>query len=195
MKNKLATSIIALSSVLTFSLSSFASEKYELDNQHTSILFKVGHLGVSNVYGMFTDASGTVIFDEKSPSKSSVNVTVKVDSIFTKVKQRDNHLKSPDFFNSKQFPLMTFKSNKVEKINNTSFNVTGNLSIHGVTKSVSFVFNKTGEGKNPQGQKIMGGDTTFKIKRSDFGMNFMQGPGGISDEITLILAFEGPLVK
>jgi polyisoprenoid-binding protein YceI len=69
------------------------------------------------------------------------------------------------------------------------------LSLHGVTKQVSFTFNKVGEGINPKGQKVMGGETTFTIKRSDFGMNYMQGPGMLGDEVTLILSFEGVIKK
>ncbi|GIW22688.1 MAG: hypothetical protein KatS3mg068_1695 [Candidatus Sericytochromatia bacterium] len=186
---------IILASLTMFSFGALASETYDIDMYHSSVLFKISHLGASNYYGRFNDVSGTVVFDEKNPSKSSVDITVKVDSVDTNSKKRDDHLKSPDFFNSKQFPVITFKSKKVEKVNDKTFKVTGNLTIHGVTKEVSFNFNKTGEGKNPKGQKVVGGETTFTIKRSDFGMNYMQGPGMLGDEVTLILSFEGVLKK
>jgi len=193
MRNILKQSTITLATILTFSFGAMATETYDIDMYHSSVLFKVNHLGASNFYGRFNDISGTVVFDDKNPSKSSVSITVKADSVDTNSKKRDDHLKSPDFFNSKQFPLITFKSKKVEKVNDKTFKVTGDLSIHGVTKQVSFNFNKTGEGKNPKGQKIAGGETSFTIKRSDFGMDYMQGPGMLGDDITLILSFEGVL--
>jgi polyisoprenoid-binding protein YceI len=195
MKNKLAKATITLGSLLTFSFGAIASESYNIDAYHSSILFKVNHLGASNFYGRFNDVSGEVTFDDKNPEKSSVNITVNANSVDTNSKKRDDHLRSPDFFNSKQFPTITFKSKKVEKVNDKTFKVTGDLSLHGVTKTISFTFNKVGEGKNPKGQKIMGGETSFTIKRSDFGMDYMQGPGMLGDDITLILSFEGVIKK
>lgn len=195
MKNKLAKATLTLGALLTFSFGAIAAESYDIDAYHSSVLFKVNHMGAANFYGRFNDVSGEVTFDDKNPAKSSVNITVNADSVDTNVKKRDDHLRSPDFFNSKQFPTITFKSKKVEKVNDKAFKVTGDLSLHGVTKTVSFTFNKTGEGKNPKGQKIVGGETSFNLKRSDFGMDYMQGPGMLGNDITLILSFEGVIKK
>ena len=121
-----------------------AAETYKLDPVHSSVLFKAKHLNVADFYGRFNDFSGTVTFDNENPSKSSVNLEVKVESLDTHEAKRDQHLKSPDFFNAKQFPVIAFKSTKVEKAGADSYKVTGDFTLHGVTKPVTVEFKKTG---------------------------------------------------
>ena len=146
------------------------------------------HLGVTNFYGRFDELAGDVVFDKENPAKSSVNVTVQTESLDTHNPKRDQHLKSPDFFNSKQFPTITFKSNKVEASGDT-YKVSGDFTLHGVTKPITVEFKKLGEGKGMQGEARAGGETKFAIKRSDYGMTFM--PNGVGDEITILLSLEG----
>jgi polyisoprenoid-binding protein YceI len=129
-----------------------------------------------------------VVFDKEDPSKSSVDITVPVESIDTNNAKRDQHLKSPDFFNAKQFPVITFKSTKVEG-NGDTFKVTGDFTLHGVTKPLTVEFKKIGEGKGMQGEYRAGGETRFTINRNDYGITFM--PGGIGEEIGVILSLEG----
>ena len=143
---------------------------------------------MSNFYGRFNDVSGTVVLDKADPSKSSVELTIPVESVDTHNEKRDQHLKSPDFFNAKQFPVMTFKSKQVESSGDT-YKVTGDFTLHGVTKPLTLEIKKVGEGKGMEGEIRGGGETHFTIKRSDYGMNFMQGPLG--DEINIVVSLEG----
>jgi polyisoprenoid-binding protein YceI len=165
-----------------------AADTFKIDPVHSSVVFSVMHLGVTNFYGRFNDVSGTIVFDKADPSKSSVEVSVPVESVDTHYEKRNQHLKSPDFFNAKQFPVMTFKSNKVEASGDT-YKVSGDLTLHGVTKPLTVEFKKGGEGKGMEGEIRGGGETRFTVKRSDFGMNFMQGVVG--DEINIVLSVEG----
>ncbi|MDB6153719.1 MAG: YceI family protein [Chthoniobacteraceae bacterium] len=166
-----------------------AADVYKIDPVHTSIGFKIGHLGVSNIYGRFNDVFGTVTFDKEAPAKSAVEFSIPVESVDTHVEKRDQHLKSPDFFNAKQFPLMTFKSTAVKQKAADLYEITGDFTLHGVTKPITVDFKKIGEGKGMQNEFRAGGETQFTIKRSDFGMDFM--PKAVSDEVTVMIAIEG----
>ena len=127
-------------------------------------------------------------FDAADPSKSSVELTVPVESVDTRNEKRDQHLKSPDFFNAAQFPTITFKSNKIEGTGDT-YKITGDLTIHGVTKPVTAEFKKGAENKGQKGEVRGGGEARFTIKRSDYDMKFMVGPLG--DDVNIILSLEG----
>lgn len=166
-----------------------AAEKYELDNVHSAVYFKINHLGVSNSYGRFNDVSGQWTMDREAPEKSSVSITVKADSIDTNDQKRDKHLRSPDFFNTKQHPTITFKSNSVKKVSDTEFEVAGDLSLNGVTKPVTLKMTKTGEGNDPMGKYRAGFETTLVVKRSDYNINYM--PDKLGDEVTLMISAEG----
>jgi polyisoprenoid-binding protein YceI len=165
-----------------------AADTFKIDPVESSIVFSVMRYGVSNFYGRFNDVSGTVVFDKADPSKSSVELTIPVKSVDTHNEKRDQHLKSPDFFNAKQFPVMTFKSKQVESSGDT-YKVTGDFTLHGVTKPLTLEIKKGGEGKGMEGEIRGGGETHFTIKRSDYGMNFMQGPVG--DEINIVVSLVG----
>ena len=161
------------------------ADTFKIDPVHSSIVFSIKHLGVADFYGRFNDLSGQVVFDKAAPSKSSVEVTIPTESIDTKNEKRDQHLKSPDFFNAKQFPTIVFKSKSVD-----SYKVTGDLNLHGVTKPLTLEIKRGPEGPGMGEGEIRGGGTThFTVKRSDFGMDFMQGPLG--DEVTVFLSLEG----
>lgn len=166
-----------------------ATPSYKLDSVHSHAVFKILHLGLGYQYGRFNDIQGTVWVDEKQPANSKVEVTIQTASVDTKAEKRDEHLRSPDFFNAKQFPTLSFKSTQVAAAGKNQYKVSGNLSLHGVTRPVSFVFVKTGEGKDPWGGYRMGGEASFTIDRRDYGITFM--PGGLGDKVTLMLSFEG----
>ncbi|PKL77395.1 MAG: polyisoprenoid-binding protein [Candidatus Melainabacteria bacterium HGW-Melainabacteria-1] len=166
-----------------------AADTYKLDPVHSHANFKILHLNTGYQHGRFNDLEGTVWVDEKNPANSKVEVTIKADSIDTKNAKRDEHLRSPDFFNAKQFPTLSFKSTKVEAAGAGKYKVSGNLTMHGVTKPVSFVLTKTGEGKDPWGNFRMGGEAIFTINRFDYGINYM--PDGLGKDVTLMLTFEG----
>ena len=174
--------------VSTFVLSANAADTFKIDPVHSFVLFSVQHLDIANTYGRFNDISGIVVFDRDNPSKSSVELSVLVESLDTNNAIRERSLKSPDFFNVKQFPTLTFKSTKVEGSGDT-LKVSGDLTIRGVTKPVTVDFKKGREGKGVFGEWRGGGETRFTIKRSDFGMNFELGEVG--DEVTIILSLEG----
>ena len=164
-----------------------AADTFKIDPVHSSVVFSVTYLG-TNFYGRFNDVKGTVVFDKADPSKSSVELTIPVESVDTHNEKRDQVLKSPDFFNAKQFPVMTFKSKQVESSGDT-YKVTGDFTLHGVTKPLTLEIKKGGEGKGVEGEIRSGGETHFTIKRSDYGMNFMQGPVG--DEINIVVSLNG----
>jgi polyisoprenoid-binding protein YceI len=171
-----------------FVLSANAADTFKIDPIHSSVVFSVQHLGVSNLYGRFNDISGTVVFDKDNPSKNSVELSVAVETLDTHFPKRDQSLKSPDYLDAKQFPTIMFKSTKAEAGDDT-FKVSGDFTLHGVTKPLTVDFKKVGEGKGVQGEPRAGGETRFTIKRSDFGMNFQQG--AVGDEVTIILTLEG----
>lgn len=180
---------VLLSSLALLSAAPLRADTYQIDPVHSSVLFKVRHLGVADFYGRFNEISGTVNFDKASPAKSSITAEVKVESVDTHNEKRNQHLKSPDFFNAKEFPVISFKSTKVEPAGADAFKVTGDFTLHGVTKSITFTFHKGGEGKGMQGEVRSGGGGEITIKRSDYGMNFMMN--GLGDEIGIILSLEG----
>lgn len=181
-------SLAALS--LAFVLPSVGSAaEYTIDKAHSAAIFKAHHMRAGYTYGMFLDVEGVINADPANAAANSVNVTIKTDSVTTHDDKRDKHLKGPDFFNTKQFPTMTFKSTSVTKVDDTTMTLNGDLTIRGVTKPVTAKAIRTGIGKNPQtGAEIIGYETTFTIKRSDFGMSYMVGD--IGDEVTLIIGLE-----
>lgn len=188
MKNFIKKTSVLSSLFLLLAMPSFAAETYEIDPVHSSVIYKTQHFGVPN-FGAFTNVSGKVVFDDKDPSKSSVDLVVKTDSVDSFNPKRDEHLKSPDFFNAKQFPEITFKSKKVKAKGKMAFDVTGDLTLHGVTKEVKVVFNRVGKAKGMKGETRSGGDVMIKIKRSDFGMKEMLKV--VADEVTLMVGVEG----
>lgn len=180
---------LVLTAILcTIGISAHAADQYKIDPVHTSALFGIKHLGVTNFYAIFKEVTGTVIFDSSDPSKSSVDITIPVEGIDSRNPKRDQHLKSPDFFNAKQFPALTFKSTKIEGTGDI-YKVTGDFTLHGVTKPITVEFKKGPDGKGMQGEVRGGGETHFTIKRSDYGMTFMQG--ALGDEVSIILSVEG----
>ena len=165
---------------------------YEIDTAHSMIIFRAKHNGVAYNYGRFNEFTGkiTIGSDVRAHSESMVEFEVKAASVDTGNEKRDQHLRSSDFFSAKQFPLITFKSTKVrEKEGETDMlEVTGDLELHGVKKSITVDVEITGEGKGRQGESLMGFETTFTIKRSEFGMTYGMGP--VSDDIRLIVSIE-----
>jgi polyisoprenoid-binding protein YceI len=165
-----------------------AADTYQIDAVHSSVLFKVRHLNVTDFYGRFDDVAGTVTLDPANSADSSITLEIKTDSIDTHNGKRDQDLKGPDYFNVKQFPTIAFKSTKVETAGGDAFKVTGNLTFRGVTKPLSIELTKTGEGPGMKGEYRAGGATQFTIKRSDFGMSYL--PNVIGDDVTLIISLE-----
>jgi polyisoprenoid-binding protein YceI len=175
--------------LVIFSVSAYAAETYKLDPAHTSVVYRVKYSGVTFVYGRFNGPTGTFVFDESSPAKSSIDMQVDANNIDTAVAKRDNHLKSPDFFNAAEHPAVTFKSTSVKKIDSDTYQVTGDLMLLGKSRKLTVNAKDTGSGKDPWGNFRRGFETSFTIKRSDFGMDFMLG--GVSDEVGLTVSVSG----
>jgi len=172
-----------------------AGAMWDIDPAHTSAQFAVRHLMVSTVRGEFGKVSGTVNLDEQDPSKSSLEATVDTASINTRVEKRDQHLKSPDFLDVAKYPTMTFKSKKIEKVSDTKFKVTGDLTLHGVTKEVVLDVEGSPKAfKDPSGNLRVGGVATTKINRQDFSVQWNKAleTGGVvaGDEIAITIDVE-----
>lgn len=165
-----------------------ATVTYDVDSVHSSVLFSTMHLGVSRFYGRFNQISGTFTVDSAKPENSKVSIEIDVTSVDTNDKGRDEHLSGPDFFDVKQFPSAKFESRSVTKAGDKDWKVVGDLTLHGVTKSVTIPMEQTGTGKGREGEALIGFHGTFKIDRSDFGIKFMSG--GLGEEVTLILGIE-----
>ena len=164
--------VIILSAALLSPLNALAAT-YNLDPAHSTIQFKVKHLMISNVTGIFEKFNGTVFIDDKDISNSKVNVKIEMASLNTNIAKRDEHLRSSDFFDVAKFPAMTFTSTKVEKVGTDKLKVTGDLTIKGVSKSVVLnVDGPTGEIRSPQGDIKRGASATATINRQDFGVSW-----------------------
>jgi polyisoprenoid-binding protein YceI len=165
---------------------------WNLDPVHSVAEFKVKHMMISNVKGQFTGITGVLTHDENDISRSSVEASIDASSINTREAQRDAHLKSADFFDVEQFPALTFRSTRVARTGDDELAVTGDLTIHGVTREVVFqVEGPTAPGKDPWGNTRVGLSATTKINRKDFGLtwNAALETGGIlvGEEVTLTL--------
>lgn len=171
---------------------------YTIDPAHSSVQFTVRHMMISNVRGGFSGIKGTVEYDPADAGQTSVDVTIDPGTIRTLDEQRDAHLKSPDFLHVEQHPTITFKSTKVAPAGDGELSVTGDLTIHGVTKPVVLkVEGPTSEGKDPWGNIRMGASGTTKIKRSDFGLtwNAALETGGILVGDDLKIELEVQMIK
>jgi polyisoprenoid-binding protein YceI len=190
MTKRLSLSFAAL---LFFAVTALAqSQQWQIDPNHSAAQFSVKHMGISTVRGAFSKVTGTVQYDPNDVTKSVVNATIDASSIDTRVQMRDNDLKSASYFDVQKYPTITFKSKKVEKAGDGKLKVTGDLTIHGVTKeAVLDVDGPSAPIDQPAqmgGGKRMGASATTTINRNDFGVS--GGGKMISDEATITLDLE-----
>src|SRR5579884_636304 len=174
------------------------TQTWKIDPNHTASQFAVKHMGISTVRGVFEKTTGEVMFDPADPSKSSIDVTIDTNSVNTRVQMRDNDLRSPHFFDVAKFPTITFKSTHVEAAGSGKLKVTGDLTIHGVTKPVVLdVDGPTQAIKDPYGNERVALSGTTRINRQDFGVKWnspMEGGGVIvGDDVSITIDAE--LVK
>jgi polyisoprenoid-binding protein YceI len=162
---------------------------WQLDPAHSSVEFGVRHLMISTVKGRFGDITGSVTLDPNDESAASVEVTVQTASIDTRQAQRDAHLRSPDFFDSESFPLITFRGTSVEGDTDSEFRLTGDLTIRDVTREITLDVTKEGQGSDPWGNVRSAFSAKGKIDRRDFGLTYNQvlEAGGVvvGDEIKI----------
>jgi polyisoprenoid-binding protein YceI len=164
------------------------ADSYRIDPVHSMILFKIGHFGVGNIYGRFDSFSGNVTFDQNDPSKDAADIQIRTDSVDTNAPDRDKNIKGPDFFNTAQFPTATFKGKSFEKIDDKTYEITGEFTLRGVTKPLSLKTTLIGTGPGPKGETRTGAEATTTLKRSDFDVKaFLPA---VSDEVDLIIAVE-----
>lgn len=158
-----------------------ASANWNIDTAHSAIHFTVRHMVIAKVRGSFRKYSGTVSLNEQDITTSSVSVHIDAASIDTGVEQRDNHLRSADFFDVEKFPAITFQSTKVEKSSGDGLRVTGNLTMHGATREVVLEAEQLGLGKDPSGNVKAAFEAKTSIDRRDFGLKWNQAleTGGV----------------
>jgi polyisoprenoid-binding protein YceI len=145
---------------------------WEIDPAHSQVTFKVKHMMFTTVRGSFKVLNGTLHIDEQNPANSEVDAQVETASIDTGEPKRDEHLRTPDFFDAQQYPTITFKSTKVEHAGGNEYNVTGDLTMHGVTKPVTLKAEYGGQGKTPFGTVVAGLSARGRINRKDWGLSW-----------------------
>lgn len=171
-----------------------AAETYEIDAVHSAVLYRIKHLGAAYNYGRFNEMSGTFTITDAS---ISLDVTINTNSVDSANGGRDDHLRSPDFFNTKQFPTATFKStsSRVAEAENEDgyrvYEVTGDFTLNGESKTITLPVVMTGTGTSPRAGKVAGVEAVVTINRSEFGITTY--PGMLGEKVRLIVALEGGL--
>jgi len=177
--------------------SAIAADQYKIDPVHSNVGFAVKHMVVNTVHGRFNDWSGEIIYDDKDPAKSSVNVTIKTASINTENSDRDTHLKSPDFLDVQKFPEISFQSKSVDK-QSDGFVAHGVLTIRGVSKNVDFPFKINGPIKVGD-SNLLGAEASLTINRQDYGVAWSKSlaPGElvVANDVKIDINVEAKQVK
>ena len=172
--------------------SATAVRTFAIDKAHSEVAFRVRHL-LTKIQGRFTDFAGTIQFDPARPDRSSLQFTINAVSIDTDTTDRDQHLRSDDFFDVERYPIITFKSTRVERVSDQEFQVTGDFTIHGVTRSVTFDGEYSGQ-SNIMGRQRAGLSARTKINRKDFDLTFgtlvEATQGALGEMVTIELDLE-----
>jgi len=175
------------------------ADTYTVDKAHSEVMFSVRHLGVSKVSGRFNDVSGTIDGDPKKPDTAKVDFVIKTTSIDTNQEGRDKHLRSPDFFDVEKFPEITFKSSKIAAKGAGKFDVSGTLTMHGVSKEVTLPVTMAGPIPDGRGGQKVGFETATVLNRKDYGISWNKvldtGGVAVSDEVQVSISFEANQAK
>ena len=194
MKTRLAVFAAVLAAVSP----ALAADTYQFDKSHTTVGFQVRHI-FTMLGGKFQDFSATIKVDRAKPESSSVEFTIQAATIFTNDAKRDEHLRNPDFFDVANHPTITFKSTSVKPTGKDLYDVTGNLTMRGVTKQVTLPVTFLGEGKDPWGNEKMGFALATTLNRKDYGINWNkaldQGGVLVGDEVKVEISVEANKVK
>jgi polyisoprenoid-binding protein YceI len=183
---------LASVSAFVLSQSALSADTFVFDKAHSTMGFQIRHL-FSKVPGKFDDFAGKIQYDDANPQNSSVEVTIKTASIDTGVEMRDKDLRSANFFDVEKYPEITFKSNSVKQTGENTADVTGDLSMHGVTKEVVLKVELLGKGAGPQGTTLSGWEAKTNVKRSDFGLTWnkmIEGTQMVGDDVDIDLRVE-----
>ena len=173
-----------------------AKTSWKLDPSHTTVEFSAKHLMITTVKGRISDVEGTIQIDERNPAKSSVEAVLKAASLDTRSEQRDAHLKSADFLDAEKFPVISFKSKRIEG-SKEEFKLTGDLTIHGTTKEITLDVTFEGQQKDPWGGERVGFSATGKIDRREFGLTWNQvlEAGGVTVSNDIKINIEAQATK
>ncbi len=166
-----------------------SADSYIIDPIHSSTWFRVLHLNISPTYGAFPEPEGIINYNPEHPEKSTVEIKIDVGKVTTLNPKRDEHLKSEDFLDVKNFPTATFKGKIVKKLSDSKYKGVGILNFRGIEKEIEFEAWQTGSGKGRQGEDRLGFEAIFTINRSDFGMTEYPPPQ-ISNEVKITVALE-----
>jgi polyisoprenoid-binding protein YceI len=180
--------LLLFAAMLATSSLALAADTYTIDGAHSSTNFAVKHLGLSTVHGRFTDVSGTIVFDEKAPEKSSVTAVIKTATISTDNAQRDKHLNTPDFFDTANVPEIKFQSTSIRNAGG-KYIATGNLTLRDVTKVVEIPFTLA-QGKGPKGEARIGVEATLTINRFDYHVSYDSTGLIVGKDVTIDLSVE-----
>lgn len=191
-----AASVVSVASVvslLAVGAAAAGTERYQVDPVHSTVIFRIKHLNVSYFYGRFNDLSGEFSFDDADAGRNHIAITVKAASIDTNSDERDQALKSAEFFNIGEHATISFRSTKVEKTGDGKYKAEGELTLLGVSRPLTVELERVGTATHPRFGTRTGFETTFVIKRSDFGMSEMLS--ALGDEVRLTVSIEGVLQK
>ena len=193
MKSWISKTVVAMAIAIALPVLANA-DTWQIDPMHSNVEFTVRHMMISNVKGQFQKTSGTITVNGNDPATAKIDATIDASSIDTRVEKRDMHLKSPDFLDVAKYPTITFKSTKVEADGPGKLKVTGDLTLHGVTKPVVLEVETSGPPINVMGNMRAGASATTKINRSEFGLtwNKVLESGGVmvGDEVAISIDVE-----
>lgn len=179
----------AVSAALVLSASAVNAAEYVIDTKgaHAFVNFKIKHLGYSWLHGRFNTFDGEFNYDAEKPNASHIMVNIDTTSLDSNHAERDKHLRGKDFLNVDKYPTATFKSTNITFNNDDSGKVTGDFTLHGVTKSITFEIDKIGEGQDPWGGYRVGFEGETSLKLSDYGINYNLGPASTHVDIGLFI--------
>jgi len=193
MKSRISKTAIAIAILIALPALAHA-DTWQIDPAHTNVEFTVRHMMISNVKGQFQKTTGTITINGNDPASATIDATIDASSVDTRVERRDTHLKSPDFLDVAKYPTITFKSTKVEAAGPGKFKVTGDLTLHGVTKPVVLDVESSGAPVKVMGGLHAGASARTKINRSDFGLTWNKAleTGGVvvGDEVAISIDVE-----
>jgi polyisoprenoid-binding protein YceI len=185
----LLIALAALALLVAGSGAEAKSQSFTIDSVHSTVIFRVKHLGAAWAYGRFNEVSGSFAFDEEKPEGCALDLEIDAASVDTNNEDRDKHLRGEEFFNTEKFPSITLVSKKIAKVAEGTYELTADLTLLAETKEITVRLTKTGEAKHERFGHKIGFDTTFTIKRSDYGMKAMLDLLG--DEVLVMVAIEG----
>jgi polyisoprenoid-binding protein YceI len=179
---------ILIAAMSIVSIAPARAENFAIDPVHSAVIYRIMHMNMGHSWGRFNEISGVLNLDDANPASNSLSVSINSNSIDSGAAKRDEHLRGPDFFNAKQFPTITFQSEQMRPLDANNYEVTGTLTLHGVSRKVTTKVQRLGAGKTPIGDVRVGLETVLQLKRSDFDMKTMLE--AVGDDVLLVISLE-----